>query len=114
MAAIIALEIAQSKNFTHLCLETDSQFVYLALQSSSTIPWSIRNRWHNCMSYIRSITFTFSHVYREGNACADGMANLGLSLPFNILAWHSTIPEFIRGEYTMNRMGLPKFRFVNF
>jgi len=114
MAAIIAMEIAQTKNFQHLWLETDSQLVYLALKSSSIIPWSIRNRWHNCLNYVRSIGFTFSHVYREGNACADGMANIGLSLPLNFLTWHSSIPDEIRGEYIMNRMGLPKFRFVNF
>lgn len=114
MAAIIAMETAEKRSFNYLWLETDSQLVYLALKSSSIIPWPLRNRWHNCMNYVRSISFTFSHVYREGNSCADGMANLGLSLPYNFLAWYSSIPEVIRGEYNMNRLGLPKFRFVNF
>lgn len=85
MAAIIAMEIAQSRNFNHLWLETDSQLVYLALKSSSSIPWCVRNRWHNCLSYIRSINFTFSHVYREGNACDDGMVNLALH--FLLIFW---------------------------
>ncbi|RHN51770.1 putative ribonuclease H-like domain-containing protein [Medicago truncatula] len=44
MAAIIAMEIAQSRNFNHLWLETDSQLVYLALKSSSSIPWKLTFR----------------------------------------------------------------------
>jgi len=112
MAAIIAMEIAQSKNINTLWLETDSQLVFLALKSSSIIPWSIRNRWQNCLNYVNSIGFIFSHVYREGNACADGMANLGLSLPLNFLSLYSDVPDVIRGEYIMNRWGIPKFRFV--
>jgi ribonuclease HI len=98
MAAIIAMEIAQSRNFNFLWLETDSQLVYLALKSSSIIPWPIRNRWQNCLNYVNSKGFIFSHVYREGNACADGMANLGLALPLNFLTWYSFIPEVIRGS----------------
>jgi len=92
----------------------NSQLVCLALKSSSCVPWTLRNRWSNCLAFVRSINFTFSHTYREGNFCADGMANIGLNLPFNFFAWYNSIPDNIRGEYIRNRMGLPNFRFVHF
>ena len=55
-----------------------------------------------------------SHIYREGNVCADSLANLGLSLSSSQLFWSNFIPGFIRGEYTRNRFGMPNFRFSTF
>jgi len=81
MAAILAMEVAKRKGYNYLWLETDSKLVYLALISPFIVPWTLRNRWNNCLVFVSNIHFTFSHVYREGNACADGMANLGLTLP---------------------------------
>jgi hypothetical protein len=53
-----------------------------------------------------------SHVYREGNQCADGLANLGLNLDcFTI--WNE-IPQVIRESFVVNKLGRPNFRFVNF
>lgn len=114
MAAILAMETALHKGYNHLWLETDSQLVYLALKSSSCFHWILRNRWNNCLPFFRSINFTFSHIYREGNSCADGMANIGLNLPINHFVWYSDIPDSIRGEYIRNMIGLPKFRVVHF
>lgn len=114
MAAIIAMEVAQREGWFNLWLETDSQLVYLAMKSSASVPWILRNRWHNCLAFVRGINFTFSHVYREGNACADGLANIGLALPPNSFVWHTNIPDGIREEYSRNRLGLPNYRFVNF
>jgi hypothetical protein len=106
--------VAQREGWYNLWLETDSQLVYLALKSSASVPWILRNRWNNCLAFVRDINFTFSHVYREGNACADGMANIGLALPPNSFVWHTSIPDGIREEYSRNRLGLPNYRFVNF
>jgi len=108
------MEVAQKEGFNQLWLEIDSQLVCLALKSSATVPWPLRNRWHNCLAFVRNINFIFSHVYREGNVCADGMANIGLALPPNTFVWHTCIPEGIREEYFRNRSGLPSYRFVNF
>jgi hypothetical protein len=50
-----------------------------------------------------------SHIYTEGNACADSLANLGLSLLSSVLFWLDSIHEFIIGECTWNRLGMPNF-----
>jgi len=48
MGAINAIEIASSKNWQSLWLETDSKLVQMAIASTLSIPWQIRNRWLNC------------------------------------------------------------------
>lgn len=42
--------------------------------------------------------FFASHIYREGNTCADSIANIGLSLASSILFWSDDIPDLTRGS----------------
>src|ERR1044072_6585490 len=86
-------------NIDNLWLETDSQLVTLAFTSSLMVPWSLRNRWLNCLVSIRSISFCVSHLYREANACADSLTNVRLSLPFNQFTWWNLVPNSVMGEY---------------
>jgi ribonuclease HI len=110
--ALRAIEIAANNNWNNLWLETDSTLVVLAFKSLSLVPWNLRNRWFNCSVLIRSMNLIVSHVYREGNQCADGLANLGLNLDcFTI--WNE-IPQVIRESFVVNKLGRPNFRFVNF
>lgn len=93
-----AIEIASSKGFTNLWLESDSKLVILAFRSNSGIPWCLSNRWQNCLARIRTMRFFASHIYREGNTCADSIANIGLSLASSILFWSDDIPDLTRGS----------------
>lgn len=84
------------KGWHNLWLESDSMLVIHYLQNRSlNPPWQIRNRWLNCLSMISSMSFHFSHIYREGNEAADALANLGL-LQDN-LSWWESPPLAIRG-----------------
>jgi len=49
-----------------------------------------------------------SHIYKEGNKCADTMANLGLTLISH--CWFTHPPPSIRADLVTNRLGLPNFR----
>jgi len=114
VAAMTAIEIAHNNGYNHFWLETDSQLVTLAFNSSSIVPWVLRNRWFNCMLRIRQMRFIVSHIYREGNACADSLENIGLSLASSDLFWSESLPDSIRGEYNRNRLGMPNFKFTTF
>jgi len=81
VAAMTAIEIASLKGFQNVWLESDSQLVNLGFKSNSVVPWCLRNKWKNCLVRLRNMRFVVSHTYREGNACADSLANLGLSFP---------------------------------
>lgn len=64
VAAMTAIEIAHNNGYSHFWLETDSQLVTLAFNSSSVVPWVLRNRWLNCMYRIRQMRF-FVHIFLE-------------------------------------------------
>jgi len=107
VAAMIAIEIAYQKGFRNIWLESDSQLVNLTFKSNSVVPWCLKNGWQNCLFRLRSMRFIVSHIYREGNACADILANMGLSFLSFELFWSDNIPDSIRGEYIRNRLGMP-------
>ena len=112
LAAILAIEIAYSKGWQNLWLETDSQLVLLAFQKRSHVSWEIRNRWINCLELIKGMNFFVSHIYREGNSCADGLANIVLAL--SAFAWFPFLPDSIIPGYGRNLLSLPNYRFVFF
>ena len=107
--AMFAIEFANQKGWSQLWLETDSMLVTLAFKSKTIVPWQLRNRWENCIHLTSTMSFFVTHIYREGNHCADQLANIGLSL--NTSFWWDHIPHQIREAYTRNRIGLPYFRF---
>jgi len=90
VAAMVAIEIAKFKHWHNFWLETDSMLVYLAFKSSKIVPWALRNRWDNCLFLLSRFNFHVTHIYREGNHCADKIANIGLTLPS--YSWFNTIP----------------------
>jgi len=104
--AMTTIELAASKGYCNVWLESDSQLVLQAFKSNMIIPWSLRNKWYNCLVIIHNMRFFASHIYREGNVCADGLANFGLTLTSHDLFWFNDISDFIRGEYIRNRLGM--------
>jgi len=112
LAAMTAIEIAADKGFVNIWLETDSKLVTLTFKSISIVPWMLRNRWQNCLALILNKSFLVTHIFREGNCCADGLANIGLSLTSFDLIWVPDLPVSLSGEYTRNRLGLPNYKFI--
>ena len=107
--AMIAIEFAFHRGWNHLWIETDSMLVTQSFKSKSIVPWQIRNRWNNCLHLLSSMIFFVTHIYREGNQCADKLAAIGLTL--NSLFWWDQLPSQARLDFTGNRIGLPYFRF---
>jgi len=107
--AMFAIELAHHRGWNHIWLETDSMLVTLAFKSKKIVPWQLRNRWENCLHLISSMSFFVTHINREGNHCADQLANIGLSL--NTYFWWNHLPQQIGFDFTRNRLGLPYFRF---
>lgn len=109
MGIILAVECAFQKNWLNLWIESDSKLVTLAIKSPQIVPWQIKNRWLNCLTLLQSMNFLLTHIYREGNHCADKLANLSLSI--SDYMWWSSTPVNIREDLVKNRLGLPYYRF---
>lgn len=80
-----------------------------AFQSLHIVPWSYRTRWKNCMHLCHQMQYRVSHIYQEGNNCADKLASFSLSN--RSYPWWDLIPYFIRVDFFRNRLGLSKYRF---
>lgn len=105
---MVSIEIAHKIGWRYLWLETDSMLVYMAFKSHKIVPWQLQNRWDNCLHLCASMRFYVSHILREGNKCADTLANTSLSIPSH--CWFSHIPANIWADLVNNKLGLPSFR----
>jgi hypothetical protein len=106
----LAYEIAYENHWLNIWLETDSVLVVKAFSNLSLIPWSLRNRWMNCILMTRSMNFFVSHVYREGNVCVDVLANLGLGLLE--LTFSNIAPLPVCNSFARDKSGLSNFKFT--
>lgn len=109
LGIILAIESAYQKNWSNLWIETDSMIASLAFKSQHIVPWQLKNRWENCLLMMSNMHFMITHIVREGNHCADKLANLGLSVVN--FTWWNYPPAEILEDLSRNRLGLPYFRF---
>lgn len=105
-AAILVLESAKDKGRMNLWPKCDSALVIQAFHSPSIVPWRLHSRWENCLFFSKDIVLVVSHVYMEGNACADKLANHEALSRVNFQWWDSS-PFFVRDEFFRNRNTLP-------
>ncbi|KAL0925461.1 hypothetical protein M5K25_003793 [Dendrobium thyrsiflorum] len=56
------------------------------------------------------LNFTISHVHREGNACADWLANLGCNLEFFTNFTCLNLLNMLKGLISLDKMVLPYVR----
>jgi hypothetical protein len=103
---IIAMEISHSKNWNFLWLESDSKVALHAFDNVDIVPWDIRNRWLNCLTF--GLTLKWSHIYREGSSCADKIANLGRAC--ESLEWWDSLPHLLQDDFLLDKLGIPQYR----
>lgn len=59
-------------------IEGDSAIIVNAIRKGSTPDWFLNGYIHRVMDILRDFNhFTINHIYREGNKCADNLANRG-------------------------------------
>jgi hypothetical protein len=104
---MIAMEFAAFYNWSRLWLESDSSSVVQAFKNPSINPLRLRNRWHNCMQH--GLFVICSHIFREGNGCADTMTSLGHDL--TVTSWYHSMPALLAVDFARDRHGLPNYRF---
>jgi len=106
MSFILAMEMAAKHNWRYIWIEGNSTSALLVFSKPSLVPIRWRNRWHNCFIGMHILS---SHIYREGNGCADKLAGFGHSITDTV--WWDSLPDFARGDFSRDRVGLPSFRF---
>ena len=104
---ISAIEFAARNGWRNIWLESDSTSALFFFSNSTLVPILLRNRWHNARNL--GIQTVSSHIFREGNCCADKLANLGHSISGEL--WLDKLPEEVKLDFYRDRCGLPNYRF---
>jgi len=71
------MEEAQKMELPNVWLECDSTLVCVVFTARTNVMWMLRIQWNTCLNYCGKIRFRITHIFREGNAYADKLANLG-------------------------------------
>ncbi|XP_024634647.1 uncharacterized protein [Medicago truncatula] len=107
LAIILSMERASSRRWRNLWLESDSSSALLIFSNPSLVPILLRNRWHNARNL--GIQIISSHIFREGNRCADKLATLGHAIQGSV--WLDVLPPDLLFDFVRDRLGLPNYRF---
>jgi len=107
MAIIFAIEYAARHGWRNIWLESDSTSALRIFSNALLVPMLLRNRWHNARNL--GIQVISSHIFREGNCCADYLANLGHSVVGAI--WLATLPPTLTLDFFRDRCGFPNYRY---
>jgi len=105
-----ATEKAYYQGWNKMSVESNSQDVVMNLNIKRVMPWTISNRWNNCL-VISQMHFICTHTYNEGNYVANSLA----SHAHNILHsrwWDEPPPRLIHNWYAREFSGFPNYRFV--
>ncbi|KAF1864428.1 hypothetical protein Lal_00021850 [Lupinus albus] len=77
--SILAIELAVDKGRINLWLECHSSLVVNIFIGKAKPLWKLLNRWLLCKNMVSSMSFKISHIYREGNSCANKLTIFALS-----------------------------------
>jgi len=95
------MEEAQKMRLTNVWLECDFALVCAAFTFWKNVSSMLWNRLSTCLNYCRKIRFRVTHIFCEGNVCADKLANLGF---IHRESFHrfNTLPSSLFLEFFIN------------
>lgn len=85
----------------------DSTIALITFANPSLVPLLLRNRWHNARGL--GVQVISSHIFREGNSCADKLANIGHYIRGSV--WLDMLHVELHFDIYRDRIGLPNYRF---
>ncbi|CAL0323620.1 unnamed protein product [Lupinus luteus] len=110
-AAILVVDLACKKGWNSILSELDSSVTVDLFHGKGIVAWKLRTDWRRCCRLIKNMNCKITHIFREGNQCADRLASFAThSKMFS--AWDYT-PSFILEPLNRNRLGLSSYRFSN-
>jgi hypothetical protein len=65
------------------------------------------NRWGNCL--LLGLNISYSHIYRQGNSCADKLSNHGHTV--TCYTWYDNVLSLLHEEWLRDKLDLPCYHF---
>lgn len=110
-AVYLAVKIYVDKGFNNIWLEVDALLLVDFLQ---------KDKHGNAKNFyllkdrkilMANLSFKITHIYHEGNACANFLANLGSNSERDFIFGSLDLPFQLRGLVNLDKMHLPFFYF---
>ncbi|KAG6538552.1 hypothetical protein ZIOFF_003676 [Zingiber officinale] len=109
MAILRGLELCVDRQLSPIWLESDS-LVALHIIRSPGISWEFREEILRIRKLVRQHGVRCTHIYREGNAAADFLANQAYQVEGERVMEGQEIDGLLLGICRMDRLGLPYIR----
>lgn len=91
-------------------IETDSKLLFDLVSGHSPAPWAYYSAFQKVRNLLQLGDFRLFNIYRESNSVADGLAKIAsyqrMSMEFSFL----TLPQYLRGLLSLDRVSFPYFR----
>ncbi|XP_026433862.1 uncharacterized protein LOC113331365 [Papaver somniferum] len=112
-ALLLEVRMTTSQGWRNMWFETNSTTSLRLIKNlDMQTPWIIRNMLSEIHHHLNSIQqFKMTHIYREANQGADGLANFAIEKQFqqqgicNTFIWENTCPTFLNEIVTSDSMG---------
>ena len=109
VGVIMAVKIATHKGWPLVWLECDSKLVINSiLKGTNSLSWRWQTQWQAVISFFLDPNHVASHIFREGNALADGLANLGVKSDF--IEFSNVIPQSLYPIFLRDFCIFPSFK----
>ncbi|XP_019442368.1 PREDICTED: uncharacterized protein LOC109347095 [Lupinus angustifolius] len=73
-----AVNIASNRGWQNLWIEVDSMMLLDIFSGKSNPPQNLLNDWIRCKDKLQTMNYTITHIFREGNTCADKLTSYGI------------------------------------
>lgn len=105
------LQHAVTLDVCFLWVELDSLLLVNMLKGFVAVPWRLHYYVATIKNIMQRLVFFVSHVYREGNQLADGLANTAVDTQSHrAFTRPEDLPSSTKGAYFMDRTHLPCIR----
>ncbi|XP_071940080.1 uncharacterized protein [Coffea arabica] len=111
-ALMFGVRLAFASGYSNLHLESDSLVLVQIIQGKARCPWRLQGDLQDLLKvsgFVRKV----SHCFREANKLADRLANVGADSG-QTLTYHSLsdLPSLVRGDVSLDQLGVPSLRRV--
>ncbi|KAL6558442.1 hypothetical protein OROMI_018792 [Orobanche minor] len=104
------LEFCIDNHFNKVWVEVDSKIALSLIEHSTTSHWQLQSIISKIRDFRDSIEIRFSHIFREGNAVADWLANHGCDRKDFFLHDVFSISGKLLGLIKLDKMSYPYIR----
>ncbi|XP_071902587.1 uncharacterized protein [Coffea arabica] len=104
--------LAIASGYSNLHLESDSFTLVQIIQGKARCPWRSQGDLQDLLQVSRFVR-RVSHCFREANRPADRLASVGADSGQTI-TYHSLrdLPSLVRGDVSLDQLGVPSLRRV--